>query len=92
MLLSEPIEHIVSDDIVGDHVAKCAGTGRMKRWWVMSGEERWVVQMWGEECVERYGGLKVWVESHVPVELVRVVRGDDGEDGDGETSYGSEIA
>lgn len=94
MLLSEPVEHIISDDLVSEYVGKCAGSGRMKRWWRLSGEDRWVLQMFGEECIERYGSMKLWIESYVPVELLRVVRGDDGEmgdEGDDASSYLSDV-
>lgn len=88
LLLSEPVEHIQPDEAVSEGVGRCAGSGRMKRWWRLNGEDRWVLQMFGEECLERYGGMKLWVESYVPVELLRIVRGDGEEDEDDDgTSY-----
>jgi hypothetical protein len=60
----------------------------MKRWFSLSGEERWVLQMYEEECFERYGGMEIWDGDAVPLELLKVVRGEDweGEDDDDEGS------
>ena len=44
--------------------------------------------MYEDECFERYGGMEIWCGEAVPLEVFRLVRGeeDDGDDGDDEGS------
>ncbi|KAF2257568.1 hypothetical protein CC78DRAFT_483147 [Lojkania enalia] len=80
-LLQERIEYVPHPRKVYKNVNKLAGPD-MKMWNKLSGEERWVVQLYFEECVERYGGLEIWNREMAPVEVLKVVRGeeDDYED------------
>lgn len=80
VLFMEPKVNVWCRGRVGEEVTRCAREDGMKNWWSMSAEERWVVKMFGEECVEKFGGLRMWVGRFVPRELVRVVRGMEGEE------------
>ena len=83
-LLEEPADYIDATEKVGDEVFRLAGVGGMKRWSQLSGEDRWVLQMYSEECIELYGGLEVWEREGVPMEALKMVRGSYGEDDEDE--------
>jgi hypothetical protein len=87
-LLEEPVDHIGYSERVRENIRSLSGKNGMKRWFSLSGEERWVLQMYEEECFERYGGMEIWDGDAVPLELLKVVRGEDweGEDDDDEGS------
>ncbi|KAF2193488.1 hypothetical protein K469DRAFT_712250 [Zopfia rhizophila CBS 207.26] len=85
-LLDEPMDHIDGNDRVTDVVMRLAGKDRMRQWWRQSGEDKWVLQLYGEECFERYGGLEVWHRESVPLEVLRMVRGEEVDFDDGDSS------
>ena len=87
-LLNEPNDDIPSCEKVSDDVRRLSGKGDMKSWNKLSGEDKWVLQLYGDECFERYGGLEMWVGEFVPQEVLKAVRGASWDDDD-ETSYGS---
>ncbi|KAF1957047.1 hypothetical protein CC80DRAFT_535009 [Byssothecium circinans] len=95
-LLCEPRDDIVASDRVHDEVARLAGRGggsegRTKRFWQLSGEERWAIVMYADECFEGCGGLEVWLGESVPREVFGVVRGEDREgEGEGSEYFSSE--
>ncbi|KAH7082992.1 hypothetical protein BKA63DRAFT_501997 [Paraphoma chrysanthemicola] len=84
-LLREPIDELLEADKIVDEVRRLAGKGDMKSWNRLSAEEKWVLQMYGDECFDVYGGLEMWCSEFVPLEILKAVRGtgwdEDGEDG-----------
>ncbi|KAF2830634.1 hypothetical protein CC86DRAFT_367355 [Ophiobolus disseminans] len=91
-LLNEPNDDILCSDKVDDEVRHLSGKGDMRSWNKLSGEDKWVLQLYGDECFERYGGLEMWVREYVPQEVLKAVRGAewDDNDNDDESSYMSE--
>jgi hypothetical protein len=81
-MLDEPTDQIEWTDQVSDKIRELSGRNRMKRWINLSGEDRWVLQMYSEECFERYGSLEIWHGESVPMELLSLVRGEDDDDSD----------
>jgi hypothetical protein len=83
-LLSEPKDDISCSDKIGDDVRRLSDKDDMKSWARLSGEDKWVLQLYGDECLERYGGLEIWCGEVVPQEVLKVVRGalwDESDDG-----------
>lgn len=90
----------VSDDIscsnkILDEVRRLSGKGDMKTYRRLSEEDKWVLQLYGGECFETYGGLEIWCGESVPQEVLRVVRGgaelyDDDDDSCSTVSYMTE--
>lgn len=93
MLLSEPLDHIQGSDRVQDEVRACARRGLdMKHWRRLRGEDRWVLQLYSDECFERYGGLEIWIGGALPMEALRIVRGEEETAADDDSSsYSSEV-
>lgn len=90
-LLNEPTDDMSSSEKVSDDVRRLSGKGDMKSWNKLSGEDKWVLQLYGDECFERYGGLEMWVGELVPQEILKAVRGGDWDDSDDDdSSYNSE--
>jgi len=93
MLLNPPLTiapNAVSDKIA-DEVGRLAGKLDMRRLYKLSDEELWTLQLYGDECFERYGGLEVWHGESVPRDVLKLVRGavggeDDGGDDDSSVS------
>jgi len=92
-LLFEPRDCIVGNHKIIDEVESLAGKLEMKRWLALSSEDRWVLEMYGEECMEAYGRLAVWHGESVPREVLRMVRGeaDDGWDDASSVVSGSSV-
>lgn len=88
-LLEEPINHVDGSEKVIDNVRDLSGRNGMRKFFNLSGEDRWVLQMYSEECFETYGGLEIWHAEGVPLELLRLVRGEDGEVDDDISSVSS---
>ncbi|KAF2649673.1 hypothetical protein K491DRAFT_697913 [Lophiostoma macrostomum CBS 122681] len=90
-LLEEPVDHVNGSERVMQSTRSLAGKNGMKKWFSLSGEERWVLQMYEDECFERYGGMEIWYGEAVPLELLRVVRGEDmGEEDNDDDDEGSD--
>ncbi|KAF9700065.1 hypothetical protein EKO04_001665 [Ascochyta lentis] len=89
-LLNEPVEDMMASDRVKDDVC---GQGSMKRWDRLSPEDKWVLQLYGDDCLARYGTLEMWFEKCIPVYCMSVVRGvvwqDGGDDDDDSSSSAS---
>lgn len=85
-LLNEPVDDIIASERVREEVREC---GPCKRWDKLSAEDRWVLQMYGGECFERYGSLDVWCERYVPGICMMMARGLEGLVDDDGTSYSS---
>ena len=78
-MLEEPIDHIIYSEWVGDHLrSNSRGCRGMKSWYWHNGEERWVLQMYSEECFEKYGGLEMWWGLGAPWEALKAARGEEG--------------
>ncbi|KAF2800141.1 hypothetical protein K505DRAFT_320648 [Melanomma pulvis-pyrius CBS 109.77] len=90
-LLEEPRDEITQSERVSDDVRKLNGKRNMKGWWSLSSEDRWVLQMYGDECLERYGSLEVWCGDDVPTEVLGMLRGEGNNDWDDASSYLSEV-
>ncbi|KAF2243813.1 hypothetical protein BU26DRAFT_523389 [Trematosphaeria pertusa] len=88
-LLEEPVDNIPESDKITDEVYRLSGRLDMKRWCRLSGEDRWVLQMYGEECFERYGGLEMWHGDSVPMDVLGMVRDEVGDDEDDDSSVSS---
>jgi hypothetical protein len=85
-LFYEPTEIINCTEKIEDELRRLSGTGDMKAWRSLSGEDRWVLQLYGDECFETYGGLEIWCGEAVPQEILKAVRGGWGEDYDDDAS------
>ncbi|KAH6632970.1 hypothetical protein C7974DRAFT_357101 [Boeremia exigua] len=81
-LLNCPVENISAPESLRDEVREC---GRMRRWELLEARERWVLAVYGEECLEAFGSLDVWIERYVPRVCVVLLRGE-GDVSDGESS------
>lgn len=88
-LLEEPIENIIASERVSDEVRNC---GSMKYWDHLDAYDRWVLQMYGDECFERYGTLEVWLEEYVPRICMILARGGGWDSGDDESSDMTSLA
>ncbi|KAF2689944.1 hypothetical protein K458DRAFT_356325 [Lentithecium fluviatile CBS 122367] len=78
-LLATPTDiRTMTHDKIADEVMRLSLKRGMKRLNKLSEEDRWTLQLYGEECFERYGGLEVWVGESVPREVLKVVRGEVG--------------
>lgn len=61
----------------------------LKDWYRVSQLEKWTLQLYSEECFERYGGLEIWWVEGMPVEVYNSLRGhmsDDDDDDDDDCS------
>jgi hypothetical protein len=74
-LLREPKDDITRSDKVCDEVARLSHRGDMKPWRSLTREDKWVVQLYSNECFEGYGGLEIWCSESVPQEALKMVRG-----------------
>jgi hypothetical protein len=81
-MLREPKDDIGCSDKVSDEVLRLSHRGDMKSWSSLSGEDKWVLQLYGNECFEGYGGLEIWCSESVPQEALKVVRGGSWDEGD----------
>jgi hypothetical protein len=88
-LLSAPIADIPCSDV--HEIKRLAGKDDMKAWKLLSGEDRWVLQLYANECFEAFGGLEIWCGEHVPQEVLKIVRGD-GWDADDDASSVSDMS
>lgn len=90
-LLSESMESVRAGEKIIEAVKKARwSTGRS--WSVMSEEQKWVVSLYGEECLDKFGGLEVWEREAVPLEVWRIVRGEDDGGGDDISEVSSVIS
>jgi hypothetical protein len=73
-LLSEPSADIPCSDVY--EIERLAGKDNMKAWESLDDEDKWVLQLYSDECFEAFGGLEIWCGEHVPQEVLKIVRGD----------------
>lgn len=81
-LLREPIDNIDVSEKVSEDIARLSHNGDMKPEHKLSSEDLWVLQMYGDECFERYGTLEAWWPDGVPREVYKAVKGHVWGDGD----------
>jgi hypothetical protein len=74
-LLCEPSDDTPGSERIRDEVRRLSGKDDMKSWNRLSGEDKWVVQLYGDECFDTYGGLEIWCGESVPQEVLKIVRG-----------------
>jgi hypothetical protein len=74
-LLHEPIDDVTWSAKVSNGVRRLSGKGDMESWSQLSGEDKWVLQLYGDECYECYGGLEIWCSEYVPQEVLKMIRG-----------------
>ncbi|KAF2994418.1 hypothetical protein E8E13_003537 [Curvularia kusanoi] len=79
-LLNEPAEEVVASSRIRDEVQEA---GSMKRWGKLDPLDQWVLQMYGGECLEWFGGLDLWCEQYVPKVAMVLVRGEEREEDSG---------
>jgi len=84
-MLSEPKDEMPKSEKIRDEVRRLGGNGDMESWGSLSAEDKWVLQLYGDECFEKFGGLEIWIGEHVPQEVLKLVRGVAWEDDDGST-------
>ncbi|KAJ4350955.1 hypothetical protein N0V95_004294 [Ascochyta clinopodiicola] len=86
-LLLEPLDDIIASERIKYEVR---AHGSRKRWDALSPEDKWVLQLYGDDCLEKYGTLEIWFEKYIPMYCMSVVRGivwdDDGDDDDSSVS------
>ncbi|KAF2130585.1 hypothetical protein P153DRAFT_395980 [Dothidotthia symphoricarpi CBS 119687] len=82
-LLQESVHHIELSYKVSMEVGRLSAYGDMKGWRKLSGEDKWVLQMYGDECFERYDTLEIWHAESVPVEILQVLTGCSWDDDNG---------
>lgn len=90
-LLGEPDYEIPQGKKIVDEVRRLAGDGDMRPWRKLSGEEQWVLQLYGDECFEKFDGLEQWIAELVPQEVLRAVRGANWDEGDDDDSNCSSV-
>lgn len=59
-------------------------------YWQLSSEDRWVVQLYSEELFERYGGLSLVDKNWLPLQALKILRGEQDDDDDDNVSIYSE--
>jgi hypothetical protein len=90
-LLAEPTDDMPRSDIIRDEVERLEDKGDMKSWRDLSAEDKWVLQLYGDECFEKFGGLEIWCGEHVPQEVLKLVRGTAWDDDDDSSSDMTEV-
>lgn len=85
-LLDESVDEVIASERIRNEVRE---SGSCKRWERLSKEDQWVLMMYGDQCLETFGGLDVWCERYVPMTALEITRGIEGELGDDMTSYSS---
>jgi hypothetical protein len=83
-LLDEPVNDTEDIEMVEQEINRLSLTEDLKPWDELSQEDRWVLQLYNEECFERYGSLDIWWAKGIPVVVYSDLRGhrldDDDED------------
>lgn len=83
-LLNEPVHRIEPGAKVSGHMHLYSEFDRTS-WRQLSGEDQWVLQMYSEECFDKFGSLDIWWADGVPTEVYKALRGhvwDEGDDDD----------
>jgi hypothetical protein len=88
-LLREPSESFARSEKIRDEVSRLEDKGDMKSWRSLSDEDKWVLQLYGDECFEKFGGLEIWCGECVPQEVLKLVRGAAWDEADDSSSCSS---
>ncbi|CAI6325515.1 unnamed protein product [Periconia digitata] len=90
MILQKEQQHEMLNSVkISNELQKLGEKLGMKPWPGSSAEDRWVFQMYGEECLKTFGGLAIWHGESVPEEVLRIVRGEESDGSDDGDSYGT---
>ncbi|KAL6709004.1 hypothetical protein ACN47E_002131 [Coniothyrium glycines] len=84
-LKQQPTTHVEPGAKLSDYIDRLSGLGDKKDWDDLSGQDRWVLAVYSEECFEHFGTVNIWWEDGVPTEVYKALRGcvwDDGGDDD----------
>ena len=68
-LLDEPTDRIEERQKTKRYVQSLFQTKHLRSWFKTSQEEKWMLQLYSDECFERYGGLEIWWSEGMPVEV-----------------------
>jgi hypothetical protein len=74
-LSDEPCADVPCSEKIGEEIKRLAGKDDMKSWKHLSSEDKWVLQLYGDDCLDAFGGLEIWCGEHVPQEVLKIVRG-----------------
>ncbi|KAF1940312.1 hypothetical protein EJ02DRAFT_435700 [Clathrospora elynae] len=74
-LLFENIDDIGNSEKVLKYTRRLTGLGDMDNWYPLSKEEMGVLQIYSDECFERYGALEIWWAKGVPIKVYKSLRG-----------------
>jgi len=88
-LLGEDTDRIGESQRTKREVQRLSRMRDLKDWYRVSQLEKWTLQLYSEECFERYGGLEIWWAEGMPVEVYNSLRGhmsDDDDDDDDDCS------
>ncbi|KAI2486800.1 hypothetical protein Ptr902_00933 [Pyrenophora tritici-repentis] len=85
-LIEKSVNRVDGSLKVTRNLGQLDGKGWRRSWSRMRSEDQWVMQMYSDDCFERYGTLDIWWSDGVPVEVYNEVRGyqwdyDDDHDG-----------
>jgi hypothetical protein len=70
-----PSESSAPPKFLGD-MRTLADKPGMDGWRQATIEDKWALELYGEECFGRFGGLEIWYRDGVPRELLKVLRGE----------------
>jgi hypothetical protein len=74
-LLNEPSDPIHPGQESGEDLRCHSPMGHLKPWDRLSGQDNWMLDMYRDECFERYGTLEIWWAEGIPVEVYKALRG-----------------
>jgi hypothetical protein len=81
-LLDEPTDDMEENRKTERDVRRLTRTRSLGPWYRMSDEDRWFLQLYSDECFERYGGLEIWWAEGMPVDVYNSIRGYNSDDED----------
>lgn len=87
-LLNESVHHIEPSAKVSEDIRRLSD-GDKASWAKLSGEDRWVLQMYSNECFEKYGSLEIWWAEGMPIEVYKTLRGHVWNEGDDDDDSGA---
>jgi hypothetical protein len=87
-----PLTSTYVSDKIANEVGRLAGRLEMPGLYKLSPEDRWTLQLYGDECMEQYGGLEVWWGEGVPRGVLKMVRGEGADVDEDEGSVSSDYS
>jgi len=85
-LLGEGTDRIEESQRTKREVQRLSRKKDLKDWYRVSQVDKWMLQLYSEECFERYGGLDIWWADGMPVEVYNSLRGHMSDDDDDDCS------